>query len=177
MDYSSAVWGYKWNESLDHIHHGAMRTFLCVNRSATIVGLEGEMGWKTPIIRRKVNILRFWNLLMKMNNKRLPKMIYLEMKQNSHDWFEHIKNLFLSINAPDVLDRYVPIINDKQFYRYAEGKLMADYSPQWSTLKQQKPKLYYYKQIKSEYKAKNYCYINLKKFQRSLLAKFRHVFY
>ena len=52
-------------------------------------------------------------------------------------------------------------------------KLMADYSPQWSTLIQQKPKLYYYKQIKNEYKAENYCYINLKKFQRSLLAKFR----
>ena len=50
---------------------------------------------------------------------------------------------------------------------------MADYSPQWSTLIQQKPKLYYYKEIKNEYKAENYCYINLKKFQRSLLAKFR----
>ena len=95
------------------------------------------------------------------------------MKQSSHDWFEDIKNLFLSINAPDVLECNVPIINDKQFYRYAEGKLMADYSPQWSTLIQQKPKLYYYKQIKNEYKAENYCYINLKKFQRSLLAKFR----
>ena len=34
-------------------------------------------------------------------------------------------------------------------------------------------KLYYYKQIKNEYKAENYCYINLKRFQRSLLAKFR----
>ena len=46
----------------------------------------------------------------------------MEMKQSSHDWFEDIKNLFLSINAPDVLERNVPIINDKQFYRYAEGK-------------------------------------------------------
>ena len=53
MDYSSAVWGHKYNKSIDRIHHRAMRTFLCVNRSATIVGLEGEMGWKTPIIRRK----------------------------------------------------------------------------------------------------------------------------
>ena len=172
MDYSSAVWGYKYNKSLDRLHHRAMRTFLCVNRSATIVGLEGEMGWKTPIVCHKINILRFWNRLMKMNNKRLPKMIYMEMKQSSHDWFEDIKSLFLSINAADVLERNVPIINDKQFYRYAEGKLMADYSPQWSTLIQQKPKLYYYKQIKNEYKAKNYCYINLKKFQRSLLAMY-----
>ena len=106
---------------------------MCQHRSATIVGLEGEMGWKTPILRRKINILRFWNRLMKMN-KRLPKMIYMEMKQSSHDWFEDIKNLFLSINAADVLERNVLIINDKQFYRYAEGKLMADYSPQWSTL-------------------------------------------
>ena len=57
----------------------------------TIVGLEGEMGWKTPVIHRKVNILRFWNRLMKMNNKRLPKMIYMEMKQSSDDWFEDIK--------------------------------------------------------------------------------------
>ena len=59
----------------------------------------------------------------------------------------------------------------KHFYRYAGGKLMADYSPQWSTLIQQKPKLYYHKQIKNKYKADNYCYINLKK--NSLLAKFR----
>ena len=51
----------------------------------------------------------------------------------------------------------------KHFYRYAGGKLMADYSPQWSTLIQQKPKLYYHKQIKNKYKADNYCYINLKK--------------
>ena len=79
----------------------------------------------------------------------------MEMKQSSHDWFEDIKNLFLSINAPDVFERNVPIINDKQFYRYAEGKLVAGYSPQWSTLIQQKPKLYYYKQIKNEYKAEN----------------------
>ena len=72
-----------------------------------------------------------------------------------------------------MLERNVPIINDKKFNRCAEGKLMADCSPQWSTLIEQKPKLYYYKQIKNEYKAKNYCYINLKRFQRSLLAKFR----
>ena len=46
----------------------------------------------------------------------------MEMKQSSHDLFEDIKHLFLSINAPDMLERNVPIINDKQFYRYAEGK-------------------------------------------------------
>ena len=33
----------------------------------------------------------------------------MEIKQSSHDWFEDIKNLFLSINAADVLERNVPI--------------------------------------------------------------------
>ena len=67
---------------------------------------------------------------MKMNNKRLPKMIYMEMKLSNHGWFENVKNLFLSINARDVLECNLPIINDKQFYNYVEGKLMSDYSPE-----------------------------------------------
>ena len=57
MEYCSAVWGYEKNESLDQIHHRALRAFLDVSRFAAIACIEGEIGWITPTIHRKINML------------------------------------------------------------------------------------------------------------------------
>ena len=54
MDYCSGIWGYEAHEKLDRIHVRALRTFLDVNRHTAIAGIEGEMCWIPPIIRRKI---------------------------------------------------------------------------------------------------------------------------
>ena len=98
MDYVQ-VWGFTGNEKLDKIHMRAMRCYLGVNRYSAKVGIEGELGWVDPQIRRWINMLRLWNRVVGMNNTRLPKIIYeyqrgLDSKGN---WCSEIKEMFSRI--------------------------------------------------------------------------------
>ena len=56
----------------------AMRNFLGVYKYAPTAGVEGDLGWVRPLIRRKIEILRFWNRIVSLDESRLPRQIYNE---------------------------------------------------------------------------------------------------
>ena len=76
MDYCSGVSLYKQSKELDNIQFRAARWFLGAKKYAPKLGLQGDMGWISPDIRRKVEMIRFWNRVIGMDNDRLPKIIY-----------------------------------------------------------------------------------------------------
>ena len=115
MDYGFGIWGYSNNDNLDKIHQRAIRVFLGVGRFTPIPSLIGDIGWTPPIIRRKICMLRLWNSIIKMEECRLPKIVYNDMQTETDSWLAEIKSIFNSINAIDVFERNVPIINFKQF--------------------------------------------------------------
>ncbi len=49
--------------------------FLAVHKFESIDAINGDMGWITSCERRKMNMVRFWNRLMSLNNTWLPKVI------------------------------------------------------------------------------------------------------
>ena len=132
MDYCSGIWGYGDNDNLDRVRQRAIRAFLGLNRFAPIAGMEGDMGWLPPIIRRKVCMLRQWNRIVKMDSNRLPKILYSQMKPRKDPWLDDIQSIFTSIKAVDVLERNVLIVNSKQIYKYAEQQLLSHYNSTWS---------------------------------------------
>ena len=77
----------------------------------------GEMGWITPTIRRKINMLRYWNNIMQMNPSCLPKIIYNKLKSGNEPWYKELENLFISITALNVLTSNVGVVNYKVNYR------------------------------------------------------------
>ena len=50
-----------------------MRYFLGVHIFAATAAIQGDMAWIPLRFRRYMNILRFWNHLVKMDNSRLVK--------------------------------------------------------------------------------------------------------
>ena len=65
MDHCSGIWGFHNNKKmLDQIHQQAIRSFHTVNKYAPSSGMEGDMVWIPPIIRRKLDILRLWNRIV-----------------------------------------------------------------------------------------------------------------
>ena len=102
MDYASGVWGYKPNECLDKIQIRALRCYLGVNRYAPIAGVEGDLGWVTPRIRRQSEMLRLWNRLVSLGEERLPRQVYNVMMNKGHPWLSEIKELFNMLNVNDV---------------------------------------------------------------------------
>ena len=174
MDYGSSVWGYASNDKLNRIQNRAMRCFLGVNKYAPLAGIEGDMAWTTSNIRRKLHMLRYWNRIMSLDNVRLPKQIYNIMMDKGHPWLTEVRNIFESINANDVFQNNIPILNFKTFSHYASDMLMKQYiNIEWSPILRLKPKLDLYCKIKTDYIPENYCNITLKKRHRSLLAKLR----
>jgi hypothetical protein len=47
--------------------------FLGVNKYAPIAAIEGDMGWTLSNTRRRLNMIRYWNTLVNMQENRLPK--------------------------------------------------------------------------------------------------------
>ena len=173
MDYASGVWGFCEHDNLEKIHSRAMRCYLGVNKYAAKCGIEGDMCWTPPKIRRSIEILRLWNRLVGMPENRLPKQLYDYLLLHDAPWVVDVKELFTAINCPDIFQNNVRIINFTEFKNYAVDKLLSLYRVKWLQTVESKPKLHLYATYKKEYASENYCQINMKKSQRSLLAKLR----
>jgi hypothetical protein len=68
LDYASAIWGYKSFSKIDTIQNRAIRFYLGVHTFAPNLAINGDMGWLGSDTRRKVNMIRFWNRLISMDD-------------------------------------------------------------------------------------------------------------
>ena len=127
MDYAGGVWGYEPNENLKRKEYKSGPCFFGVNKYAPIVGVEGEMGWITPAVHRKLEILRLWNRLMSLEEDRLPRQVFHNMSYTDHPWASNIKEMFHLLGASYVFHNNVPIRNFKTFINFANKKLMKEY--------------------------------------------------
>ena len=77
MDYCSGIWGYQNFGKLNTIQNRSQRLYLGVHRFASNLAINGDMGWVNSNTRRKLEMLRLWKRLIKMDNSRLSKKIIL----------------------------------------------------------------------------------------------------
>ena len=80
-------------QKIDAVQNKAMRVFLGVHKFAANQMLDGDMGWYPSKLRRKISMLRLWNRLLKMNNIRLPKLIFEREFQLNGKWCQTIRNI------------------------------------------------------------------------------------
>lgn len=70
LDYCSAVWGFKSQRQADAVYNRAQRYFLGVHKLAPLHAVHGDMGWDMNITRWHIQMLRFWNRLIKLDDNR-----------------------------------------------------------------------------------------------------------
>ena len=69
LEYSSEVWGYNKFSSSDQVQNRAFRYFLGVHKFAQYtLGIMGDTGCLSTRSRRHINMIRFWNKLLKMKD-------------------------------------------------------------------------------------------------------------
>jgi hypothetical protein len=173
MEYCSGVWGYNRNDNINKIYNRAIRSFLGVNKYAPIAGMEGDMGWTPPIVRRKLEILRLWNRIVGLEDDRLPRQIYNTMNKRNEMWVQNVKEIFKSINCLTAFENNCKIVNLKAFINFAKETLMSHYSTSWKLTVENKPKLTIYRKIKEMFNPETYCKTNLTRSQRSFIARLR----
>ena len=169
LDYSCAVWGYKNNKKIEKIQHRAIRYFLGVHRFASIHAIDGDMGWASANLRRKVDMCRYWNRLQSMPSGRLPRRVFDWEVNFNNNWATEVQSVLQSIDMANVFaNRH---ICDLTTVRSCLEKNEIDI---WNSSRFNKPKLRYYNLYKCTVEPEDYVTNkNLSKYSRSLLAQFR----
>ena len=103
LDYSSGVWGFKLFPDCDKIQNRAIRYYLGVHPKAPLLAITGDMGWMNSQVRRHINMIRLWNRLIKMEDSRLTKKVFLwDHALCKNNWSEEILKIFTKIEFVDI---------------------------------------------------------------------------
>ena len=170
INYGSEVCGFIKNNKSDLVQTKAMKYFLGVHHFAANDAVEGDMGWHPNHITRTLNVLRYWNRLVLMNNNRLTKRIfnyYYELNEKG-SWCHYVKTTLMSLDMGNIYDDQLECD-----LTLCKALLYERYTGVWLNNVNRKPKLRTYKEIKNSFEADVYVKLNLEKSQRSLLAQLR----
>ena len=166
------MWGNKGYSDCENVQNRAVRYFLGVHCFATLVGIQGDMGWDESLFRWKINALRLYNNFIAMDNNRLNKKIFLYDKnlalQHKNNWFADLYKTMVNIQMCEEINNMeiVPI-------SVAQDKLGTYYKENWKLKIHAKPKLRTYCKIKESFDMEKYVKLNLPKHERSILAQLR----
>ena len=147
-----------------------MKVFLGVHKFACNEAVEADMGWFPNSITRTINLLRFWNRLIKLDNDRLTKKVFLhEYRVNRRgSWCFFVKRTLASIGMGHIYTHL-----QECDLALCRQRLQELYILTWSTNVNKKPKLRTFVQLKLSYKTEAYVKLNLERNQRSILGQLR----
>jgi len=169
LDYGSGVWGFKSFDKIDHIQNRAIRNFLGVHNYAPNLAIQGDMGWTQSSVRRKINMIRLWNNLIKMDTTRLTKKVFLWDKSNSDKgWAGDVKTVFEGLDMHDVYDNLLYVSIERAWALLHEAKCH-----EWKNSLSNYPKLRTFITFKSVFKTEPYVYTCMNKKYRSIVAQLR----
>ena len=110
LDYGACVWGFKDFDNMNYVQNRAIRLFLGVHKFSSNLVINGDMGWIPSKIRRYVCIARYWNRIIRMDDSRLTKKVFLWDKHAySKTWCSDIVNIFDSVSMINYFNQNLEI--------------------------------------------------------------------
>jgi hypothetical protein len=169
LDYAAGVWGYGRYKECDKVQMRAQRFYLGVHKFAPNCAVSGDMGYRTTLHRRKLEMIRLWNRVIKLQIYRIPKKILLwELALGNNNWTCDVQTVFEEVNKGDIFENQ-SICDMKE----VDDKLLEIYRQEWKIEVLSKPKLRTYVLFKHEFGAEEYVKANLPRGQRAYLAQLR----
>ena len=167
LEYFSGIWGADTFDDLHKIYKCACSFYHGVPRNTNIAGLTGLPGWYPPLIKNFINMCRYDNRLICMNNNRLTKIIFIEeIGHEKQGWYHNFSKVcsLVGILLPTSLDQTVDM---KLFMK--QCKLY--YESIWKSEIAKQNKLNVYRQLIHSYGHEEFFKCILQKDQRSLLCQ------
>ena len=169
LDYCSGIWGYSKFETIDTIQNRAIRFFLGVHKFAPNLGINGELGWETRGIRRKIEMIRLWNRLQRLDDSRLTKKVFKwDKRLCKKNWANDIRNICietdLMVNFESNLYINPNLLRDR---------LSSLFTTEWEREVCIVPKLRFYNIFKNNYETEFYVSKICNRSVRSLIAQLR----
>ena len=168
-DYCAGIWGAGRLPASENVQNRAARFFLGVHKFTSNHVVHGDMGWEFCHVRRKIEMLRFWNRCLEIDDERLTKKIFMiDYSSCVGNWCSEIKNIFIDIDCRDHYDQHRPID-----LKFAQQILHNRECSRWRNECQNKPKLRSYILFKTIYETELYVKLDISRSKRSLFAQLR----
>jgi len=103
LNYGSEIWGLNESMTLERVHLSFCKKLLGVKIQTQNNFVYGELGRTSLIVRRAVNVIRYWLKVTHLEDHKYVKCIYLHMcnclisKPNMHTWAKSVCNLLQSL--------------------------------------------------------------------------------
>ena len=171
LDYASSIWGYQGYTQIESIQNKAVRFFLGVHRFACNYAINGDTGWVPANVRRKINMLRFWNRMINCSEERLTKKIFMwdvVTRKHSGTWSSDIFKVLTEIDCVNSFECRTSVNLD-----VAKQKLFENFRRTWENGIMNTPKLRTYCKFKSSYETEPHVIMIHNRKERSLISQFR----
>ena len=169
MNYGAGIWGFKDYSKAENVQNRAIRFYLGVNNYSPKHAFKGDVGWVDDRVRRQIEMLRYWNRIVNMDNSRIEKKVFMMDKTICNkNWCAEIFSILSNLRLIDVFHNN-SLVNIKD----AERQLMELYKDNWEHQIQIIPKLRTYVQFKEQYECESYVYKVKERAHLSILAQFR----
>jgi hypothetical protein len=169
LDYASEIWGYKDFQAINKVQNRAIRTFLGVNKFASNLAIHGDLGWSSPILRRHMAMIRYYNRIISMDENRLPHKIFLwEKSIRTHGWAHEIEMLLDDLGMSEYF-----MNSESCNLNSVWAQMFAKESAQWKINVQNSRKLRTYRSFKQNLELEAYVISIMNRGYRSVLARLR----
>jgi hypothetical protein len=175
MDYASGIWGYNRYDKPNVIQNRAIRSFLGVHRYTSNIAIQGDMAWRWPIVRRKLEMLKLFKRICLMSNQRLAKTILLwDWQHKGRTWSWCIRSILKDTDQGNLnIDVVGGDIDFDELITKAEEVLMRIEVDRWSKELSKQPKLRFYRLFKNTFETATYVKQCASKSARSFIAQIR----
>ena len=108
-DYGGEIFGYSEQASNLNLHLRAIRAFIGVPKNATKPGILSEVDWMLPKFRTQIRMIRYYNRILKMPERRLCKKLFNWDKcLNLDNWSNEVKSIFYQSEQSRIFDTGEP---------------------------------------------------------------------
>ena len=108
-DYAGEVTGYTQYGKSVQLQSRAIRAFLGLPKNSCSIGVLSEVDWLLPEYRTRLRMVRQYNRMLKMDNGRLTKKVYLWDRSLNNEniifsWSNEVKAIFYSCGLNGIFD-------------------------------------------------------------------------
>ena len=146
-----------------------MRFYLGVHKFAPVSSTKIEMDWLECRESRWLDMLRLCNRINKMDENRLPNIIYRwDLSLGLCSWASEIKHIVATLGLPITLNA-----NEEYDLNFCYNKLLTSSRLKWQLETERKPKLRSFTQIHNFDHIQTLVKSDVSRYQRSLLTKLK----
>ena len=163
LEYGSEIWSTGKEISVrERIQLQYLKNILSVKPQTSTLAVHGETGRFPLAVRQRINLLKYWFLIMNMENSSIVKNTYLELHKLSADghytWCSLIQSI-LSYHELDHIWNSQSIVNTNKFVNNAKEFEHARFIMNWKHVIEDStahPILRTYKLFKTEFQFEPY---------------------